>query len=199
MSIELLTEVPQAPPSGLGPYRREDYDRLPEQPRCELLFGRLYVNPAPSVGHQSVVPFLWQHLHRIARKAGGRALHAPLDVVLADHSVVQPDVIYISAGRQHIVQERILGAPDLVIEVLSPGTVRRDRGEKLSLYAQYGVREYWLVEHLTRRIDFLVNEADRFEPATPVAGVYRSPVLPEIHIHIAKFWHRVAVELPPRA
>ena len=66
MTVELLTEAPLAPPAGLGPYRREDYDALPDQPRCELLYGRLYVTPSPTRRHQLVALFLWRHLESIA-------------------------------------------------------------------------------------------------------------------------------------
>ena len=196
MTVELLTEAPLAPPAGLGPYRREDYDALPDQPRCELLYGRLYVTPSPTRRHQLVALFLWRHLESIAEAAGGFAYSAPLDTVLADHSVVQPDVIYISATRLDVLGKRIEGAPDLVIEVLSPGSARHDRGGKLRLYAEAGIREYWIVDPETRHIEFLVNEAGRFVVSLPAAGVYRSPQVPEIHLDVAEFWREVERRYP---
>jgi Uma2 family endonuclease len=117
----------------LGPYRVADYDRLPDEPRYELVFGRFHLTPSRSPRHQIVVPMLWQHFDRIAEAAGGFVFIAPLDVVLADHSVVQPDLLYMSAARLDLVGNRIEGAPDLVVEVLSPGTARYDRGKKLQL------------------------------------------------------------------
>jgi len=198
MSPELLNEAPLAPPSDLGPYRREDYDRLPDQPRCELVFGRLYVTPSPSDRHQTVSLILSHSLLQIAEEAGGRVYTAPIDVVLAEHSVVQPDLVYISAGRLDMVRGRILGAPDLVVEVLSRRTARRDRGEKLSLYARSGVVEYWLVEPDIQQIEFLVSEAGRFVVALPVAGVYRSLALPELHLDLAEFWGRAESLMLPR-
>jgi Uma2 family endonuclease len=196
MSVELLTEAPLAPPAGLGPYRREDYDALPDQPRCELLFGRLYLSPSPTPWHQLVALFLWRHLESIAEASGGFAFSAPLDVVLADHSVVQPDVIYMSADRLEILGRRIEGAPDLLIEVLSPGSGRRDRGEKLSLYGQAGIREYWIVDPEMRQIEFLVNEAGRFLVSLPVAGVYRSQQIPEVHLDVVEFWRQAESRFP---
>jgi len=196
MTVELLTEAPLAPPAGLGPYRREDYDALPEQPRCELLFGRLYLTASPTPWHQMVALFLWRHLQSIAEAAGGFASSAPLDVVLADHSVVQPDVIYVSAARLGILGKRIEGAPDLLIEVLSPGSARRDRGEKLSLYAKTGIREYWIVEPEARHIEFLVNEGGRFVVSLPAAGEYRSQRMPELHLDVAGFWREVESRYP---
>jgi len=196
MTVELLTEAPLAPPAGLGPYRREDYDALPDQPRCELLYGRLYVTPSPTLWHQHVAMFLWRHLESIAEAAGGFACAAPLDTVLADHSVVQPDVIYTSAARLGILGKRIEGAPDLVVEVLSPGSARHDRGGKLSLYAEAGVREYWIVDPETRHVEFLVNEDGRFVVSLPAAGVYRSEQIPEIHLDVAVFWREVERRYP---
>ena len=191
MTVALLTETPLAPPAELGPYRRPDYEALPDEPRCELIFGRIYVSPSPSPLHQATLFALAEVLARAAREGGGLQFVAPLDTFLADHSVVQPDLLYISAARRAILQERVEGAPDLLVEVLSPGTVRRDRGEKLVLYAQSGVREYWIVDPQARQIEFLVNEGGRFVVAMPVGGEYRSQALPEVRLDLAALWREV--------
>src|ERR1700676_2530236 len=130
-----------AAPPALGPYRLRDYDQLPDQPRHELVFGRLYVTPSPFPPHQIVSEVLGRLLGRIADAADGLLLHAPLDVVLGDPSVVQPDLIYFSAARLPIATDRIEAAPDLVVEILSPGTARFDRTKKRNLYAFSGVKE----------------------------------------------------------
>ena len=153
VTVALLTETPLAPPAELGPYRRRDYEALPDEPRCELIFGRIYVSPSRSPLHQAILLALAHALETAAFETGGLPFVAPLDTFLADHSVVQPDVLYISAARRGILQERIEGAPDLLVEVLSPGTARRDRGEKLLLYAQSGVREYWIVDWQRRQVE----------------------------------------------
>jgi len=197
MTVEILTEAPLAPPADLGPYRRRDYDALPDQPRCELLFGRLYLLPSPTLLHQAVVMELAVRFSHLAEVLGGRAYLAPLDVALADHSVVQPDVIYISPRRLDILGKWIEGAPDLVVEVLSPGTALRDRREKLALYAQSGVQEYWMATSEERKFVFLVNDGGRFTVAQPVAGVYRSEKLPGVYLDLAKFWLRVDANSPP--
>jgi Uma2 family endonuclease len=195
MSAYLPTTAPASSTSDLGPYRLADYDRLPDQPRQELLFGRLLVMPSPDVRHQTVVALLWQYLRRCARKTRGRAFLAPLDVVLAEHSVVQPDVFYVAADHKTIMSlGRATGPPDLVMEVLSPGTVARDRGEKLSLYEQAGVREYWLVDPEICGFEFLVNDGGRFRAAPPCAGKYRSQEHAGIEIDIARFWREVEAE-----
>jgi Uma2 family endonuclease len=197
MAVEILEETPLTPPAGLGPYRRRDYDELPDEPRCELLFGRLYAMPAPTLAHQAVVATMWSHLDRIAQASGGRAYLAPLDVVLARHSIVQPDVIYVSPERFAVLQRRIEGAPDLLVEVVSPRTAGRDRVYKLMLYAASGVREYWIVDAEARWIQFLVNETGRFVVAMPDGEKYRSQSLPAVHLDVAKFWRQVETQLPP--
>ena len=195
MAVALLKDPPLAPSEGLGPYRRRDYEALPAEPRCELIFGRFYLSPSPTVLHQIVVSLLWLRLHHCAVEAGGLALFAPLDLGLADHSVVQPDNLYFSAERRRVVGQQVEGAPDLVAEVLSPGTVRRDRGEKLSLYAQTGIREYWIVDPAERQIEFLVLRDGRYTVALPAGNVYRSETLPEIRLDLVAFWRDVEERL----
>jgi Uma2 family endonuclease len=198
MAVALLKEPPLSPYTDLGPYRRKDYESLPDEPRCELIFGRFYVSPSPLILHQFVVLLLGRILDQIARASGGLALVAPLDVHLADHSVVQPDVLYISAARMGIAQRWVEGAPDLLVEVLSPGTVRRDRSDKLALYADSDIREYWIVDAAERSIEFLVNEGGRFVVALPDGEEYRSRVLPEIHLNLPAFWKEVEDRLGSR-
>lgn len=175
----------------IGPYRESDYFRLPDEPRCELLAGRFYVSPSPNVLHQIIVGLLWEILQSAARATGGVAIFAPMDVVLSENSVVQPDVLYITRSRRAIVREKVHGAPDLVVEVVSPGAARRDRVEKLRLYAEAGVREYWLCDPAARVIDFLVNRGGRYEVALAHADVYASAELPEVRIDLAEFWSEV--------
>ena len=184
-----------AAPPALGPYRLRDYDQLPDQPRHELVFGRLYVTPSPFPPHQIVSEVLGRLLGRIADAADGLLLHAPLDVVLADHSVVQPDLIYFSAARLPIATDRIEAAPDLVVEILSPGTARFDRTKKRNLYAFSGVKEYWLVDQGRRQIEFLISAAGSFVAAAPVTGRYRSPVIPEIVLDVSRLWQLVDAKL----
>lgn len=195
MAIPLLKDVPLAPPADLGPYRRKDYEALPDEPRCELIYGRFYVSPSPSVLHQIMVLLLAEKLRRIARKARAWVFVAPLDVNLFEHSVAQPDVLYVSAANRRIIEERIEGTPDLVVEVLSPGTARRDRGEKLRLYAEAGVREYWIVDAAERQIEFLRNQAGEFVVALPEEGAYRSPSIPELVLDVPDLWREVEEDL----
>lgn len=126
----------------------EEYFALPEtmQPQ-NLIEGRLYVSPAPILRHQRISGQLYIVLFEFAAKNGGEAFISPNDCRLGDRTVVQPDVLYVSKERLGILTERrVEGAPDLVVEVLSPGTRRFDRQQKLAAYAPNGVREAWLVD-----------------------------------------------------
>ncbi len=196
MTVEILREDPLFPFAEPGPLRKQDYLVLPDEPRCELIFGRLYLIPPKTVEHQTVALLLARDLHQIARQTAGLAVIAPFDVTLADHSVVQPDVIYVSATRLEIVERRIEGAPDLLVEVLSPGTSRRDRNEKLKLYAESGVREYWIVDSIERQIEFLVNDSGTFHVALPVDDRYRSAALPEVELDLGELWRQLDRDLP---
>lgn len=191
MNFALLEETSLVEPTELGPYRQRDYLALPDEPRCELLYGRFYLSPSPVPLHQMVVSVISRVLEDIAEGSGGITFFAPLDVFLADHSIPQPDVIYISKGRRSILGERLEGAPDLLIEVLSPGTARRDRLQKLNLYLESGVREYWLVDPKARQIEFLVNEGGRFVVVQAAGREYHSPALPEIRLDLLALWTKV--------
>ncbi len=182
MTVTLLDRPPRTLPRSLGPYRRCDYMALPDEPRCELIRGRFYLSPSPIVLHQLIVGYLHRLFLDAADRTGGTAIVAPMDVHLADHSVVQPDVIYVSPERGEIVQDWMEGAPDLLVEVLSPSTASRDRVHKLDLYATAGVREYWIVDPRQRRITFLVHDGEGFSEQAPEGSRYQSPAAPEITV-----------------
>lgn len=104
--------------------------------------------PAPTVRHQNcsrnLGVLLWDF---VDRNRLGVVFWAPLDVVLSNEDVVQPDILFVSNERREIITEdNISGAPDLVVEILSPSTADRDRELKRGLYARFGVREYWIAD-----------------------------------------------------
>jgi len=115
----------------------------------ELAYGIVREPPAPFFSHQQVVLKIVRRMADHVERAGlGVVAVAPLDVILdAGRSlIVQPDVLFVSTERASIIRDQVWGAPDLVVEVLSPGTAAHDRTEKLGWYRQYGVRECWLVD-----------------------------------------------------
>jgi Uma2 family endonuclease len=195
MALALLREPPLAPPEDLGPYRAADYFAMPDEPRCELIFGRFWMSPSPLRSHQTIVGALYRRIDAAAVGAGGECQVAPLDVRLADDAVVQPDVIYVSPARRRILGERVEGAPDLIVEVVSPGTARRDRGEKLELYARSDVREYWIVDPEAKHIEFLQNEGGRFVVTPPERGAIHSRALPGLVVPLVEFWTEIAERL----
>jgi Uma2 family endonuclease len=193
MSLVFETETPPAPRADLGPYRRADYLALPDEPRCELLYGRLAVMAAPTLRHQRVAARVFRLLADFADHTGGQAFYSPVDVALADHSIVQPDVIYVGPARAAILETRVEGAPDLVVEVLSPTTARRDLGEKLRLYAEAGVLEYWIVDPGPGTFEFLECAGDAFRVRLPEDGVYRSAVIAGLELDLEAFWRDLSL------
>jgi Uma2 family endonuclease len=191
MAVVYETETSLASSTELGPYRATDYLALPDEPRCELLYGRLLVTPAPTVRHQRVSARVYDLVHTFADRRGGEAFYAPVDVVLADHSIVQPDVIYVSPARSSILRDRAEGAPDLAVEILSPGTARRDLGAKLRLYAESGVSEYWIVDPQLRTFTFLENAGGEFHVRPPEGPIYRSATFAGLEVDVEAFWRAV--------
>lgn len=122
------------------------------------------MSPAPSFFHQRIVTRFYKKLDAwVTRRRLGEVAIAPLDMILTNHRTVQPDVIFISNERQHIIQERLMGAADLVMEVISPESRRRDRIDKRDLYEQHGVREYWLLDPEAQTVEVLHSEAGEYE------------------------------------
>src|ERR1043165_7223528 len=105
ISVDITADDDLAVPATLGPYREADYMALPDDQRFELIYGRIFVTPSPVPDHQTVALELAIHFRSIARLFGGRTYIAPLDVHLAEHSVVQPDVIYVSCESRSIIQD----------------------------------------------------------------------------------------------
>jgi Uma2 family endonuclease len=152
----------------------------------ELVFGVVRDAPAPAPLHQWAVGeiFTCLRLH-LAKDDIGRAWMAPIDVVLdrERHLVVQPDVIVVLNARLHMVTDRVWGAPDLVIDVMSPHVRMGSLDERLEWFARYGVRECWLVKHLDPRIEVITFAQGLARPITyERADVVRSAVLPDLRI-----------------
>jgi Uma2 family endonuclease len=126
----------------------EDYCDLPEDfNRHEIIEGEHYVTPSPSSRHQKISMKLAGILEpHINSHNLGILLAAPMDVLLSPTSVVQPDLVFIKKEHEYIITDpNIQGAPDLVVEILSHSTAARDRGNKMLLYAKFGVPHYWIV------------------------------------------------------
>ncbi len=127
----------------------EDYYALPDDQRYEVIDGDLLpMAPSPGSSHAKFSRALVRRLDSYVLSKGlGELLSAPLDVILDNENIVQPDLVFVSASRVDIIEERgVVGSPDLVMEILSPFSVRRDRQRKMRLYAQFGVKEFWIID-----------------------------------------------------
>jgi len=171
-------------------YTYEDYARLPDDRRYEVIDGELYLTPAPTPYHQIVSRRIERLIEEHVEKAElGIVINAPCDVVLSQFDVLQPDIFFISTGRLAVVGEKYISdAPDLVVEVLSPGTRKRDRFIKSKRYARFGVREMWIADPLKKTIEVFVNTVDGFrrEATYSAEDVLRSPLLPGLEVPLGR-------------
>ena len=161
----------------------QDYlNNTPPDSHSELLDGEIIMKPGEIIPHQRALAKLVTRVGEfVERRDLGETLFAPMDVVLSNNDVVQPDLLFISRERMSIITyDNIQGAPDLVVEVLSPYTIQRDLTFKRALYAHRGIREYWQVNIDERRVTVLLL-GDNDYVVTAIYGIGEtliSPVLP---------------------
>jgi len=141
-------------------YTADDYAQLPESAPFQLIQGKLIFMAAPRINHQKISSKLnrlignYVELHSL-----GECLCAPTDVKFNEKNVVQPDLLYVSISRKHIINElNIGGAPDFVVEILSPGNTQAEMDAKMHLYGKYEVVEYWIVKPNEERIEVYHNK-----------------------------------------
>ena len=168
-----------------------DLERAPEDGhRYELHNGEVLVVPSPVPRHQIVAQNLWRLLDAYASAHGGLAVIAPIDIVFSQYDVVQPDVVFFTASRRHLVQldAPIRHAPDLVVEVLSPATAATDRGRKMQMFARYGVPEYWIVDPIAETIEICMLAETGYLPAQEALALesVQSATLPDLALHPSK-------------
>jgi Uma2 family endonuclease len=145
-----------------------DLQRMPDDGRqYELYDGEVRVVPSPTNRHQVVLYKLVLLLSEYEQQYGGRLLFAPSDVVFTQYNVIQPDLLYFTEARRHLVQldTPTDAAPDLTVEVISPGTSTHDRGRKQAMCARFGVREYWIVDPFDETIEIFVLEGHAYRLA----------------------------------
>ncbi len=143
----------------------EEYYRLDDEKRYEVLEGELIeMAPAPNYSHQSLVKNLFKRIDSyVESRKIGEVQFAPLDVIFDEQNTFQPDIVFISNKNKQIIQELgIFGSPDLVVEVLSKSTEKKDRGLKFKAYEKFGVKEYWLVDQKKRSMEVFVLEKSEF-------------------------------------
>ncbi|MCL6610094.1 MAG: Uma2 family endonuclease [Peptococcaceae bacterium] len=169
-------------------YTYEDYLKINDDSRYELIGGELILVPAPKTVHQRISGELFGEIRNFVRKNCSGAVYAsPIDVVLSDTDKPQPDILFISSNRLDIVAEDYInGAPDLVIEILSPSTAGYDKVKKSKMYYAYGVKEYWIVDPDAKVVEvFAPGEKNwNLVEAYDKDGILVSPLLPGLKIEL---------------
>jgi Uma2 family endonuclease len=165
----------------------EEFRQFPiDGKRYELVRGEVRVTPAPATRHQAIVQNLAVSLGpHVIKNNLGEVYTAPLDVRLGGDTALQPDLIFISNARAGIIQEDwIAGAPDLVVEVLSPSTAAYDRATKLPIYAEAGVPEFWLIDSQAKTVEVLKLQGKKYFMDATLAGdqILTSNLFPGWHL-----------------
>ena len=177
-----------------GNWTYADYAALPDDgKRYEIIQGVLFMAPSPSFSHQSsnirIAHYLLVHVEFTGL---GRVIAAPFDVELVpDGDTVQPDVMVVLKVNEHrITSNRIVGAPDLIVEIASPSTAGYDRRNKQDAYARAGVPEYWIADPISHTIELLVLDG----PLYRSSGVFQnqallpSQIVPSLPVRVAQFF-----------
>src|SRR6266498_3271465 len=181
--------------NALKPITARDFMELPEgPPYYQLIEGDLYMVPSPESFHQDIVGNIFYLLRRYLEKHRlGTLRFAPSDVQLTEVNVYEPDIYYVSRSRKSILTRHgAKGAPNLVVEVLSPRTAKLDKGAKRTVYARAGVEEMWIVDPEAKRVHVyrLGESADAPAGAYGVRGKIESPLFPGLKIPVAKVFQQ---------
>lgn len=166
-----------------------DYLLIPEDgKRYEILDGELYMTPAPITRHQAIsIRFSHLLMSYLETHPVGSVFAAPCDVILSKTDVAQPDLLFVHKnGVARITDKNVQGPPDVVIEILSPGTAARDRELKRKRYEHFGVREYWLVDPDGNTMEILTLDGSRYRRLSFAArpATLTSPLLPELTLDL---------------
>ena len=175
-----------------GSWTYDDYVALEDGQRYEIVNGVLLMTPAPSWLHQEIVGAFYRYLYAHVTATGlGGAFVSPIDVELAVNIVFQPDVVVLlKRSREKLRDKHIVGAPDLVIEVASPGTAMMDRLTKYDTYAQAGVPEYWIVRPEPQSVEVLVLDGKMYRSLGIFEGQATLPslVVPGFSMRVEQFF-----------
>lgn len=172
-------------------YTYKDYEKLPEGAPYQLIGGDLVKSPSPTVLHQEIIAVLFRKFLPLQDKGKGKVLFAPLDVYLSETETYQPDLLFIKSDNLSIIgKKKIEGAPDLIMEVLSPSTGYYDLRHKKDVYGAKGVREYWIVDPMERSVEIHVNTEGKLEREMMVheKGKVRSLLFPEVSITLVEIF-----------
>ena len=174
-------------------YTYQDYLELPDDgKRYEIISGDLIMPPAPKTIHQKVALKIEYELLKFNDKeTKGELFHAPYDVIMSDMNVVQPDILFVKTENLGIVTDKnIDGAPDLIIEILSPSSGYYDQIKKKETYARFGVKEFWIVDPIKQSIEIFLNKENEFELKQRLnrEGEATSEVLNGFHVDLEEIF-----------
>jgi Uma2 family endonuclease len=167
-----------------------NYLQLGEATRCEIVEGELFMMSSPSWEHQDVSRNLELLLHHhVQAKKLGKIFDAPLDVVLNDENIVQPDIVFLAKENFRLLQKKqhgIMGVPDLVVEIISPASFYRDVHEKKEIYERFQIKEYWIVDPGNRTVEvfFLENGKYRLFAFAGGSGKVQSKILEGFEVDV---------------
>jgi Uma2 family endonuclease len=180
----------QHPPSSqIRALTYEDLQAIPEDGnRYELINGEIVMSPAPKTIHQRILRKLTTAIDRVINDGAiGETFFAPIDVKFSTYNVFQPDLIFVRAERSDIVREDFVdGAPDFVVEVLSPSNRAQDLVRKAAVYADFGISEYWVIDPDAKPIIVNLLEEGRFRRTSIESGSLRSAVIPGLEINLSE-------------
>jgi Uma2 family endonuclease len=171
----------------------EDYACLPaDGKRYEVLEGELIMNPAPNLSHQGVSRNLEFILFQHIKENGAGALYdAPVDVILDDQTIVQPDLLFVSQERAAILSSRgVEGPPDLVVEIHSSSTMRTDRVSKFQIYARFGIEWYWMADPQVQVLQEYALSPEGYTLVSEHRGnsLFKPALFPALTIDLGQVW-----------
>ncbi len=142
----------------------KDYKLLPEGSPYQLIEGELIMTPAPSPLHQLISGNLYERIRSFTKEKGmGVVFYSPIDIYLDEENVYQPDIVFVSKEKNEMIKEDgVHGAPDLIIEILSPSTAYYDMRKKFRVYERSGVKEYWIVDPEMNSVEIYLNKNGHF-------------------------------------
>src|SRR5437660_4166114 len=191
--LSVVTPADWVPGPPQGSWTYEDYAALPEDGRrYEIVNGVLVMAPAPSPEHQSITVRIAYYLFPHIDLAGiGKLFTAPIDVDLGPKNVYQPDlVVVLNTHLDRVAEKKIIGAPDLVVEVASPSTAAYDRLTKYEQYARAGIPEYWIVKPTRRTVEVLVLEHGEYRSLGVFSerAILPSQMIPGLPVRVEQFF-----------
>jgi len=191
--LSVITPADWVPGPLQGSWTYDDYAALPyDGNRYEIVNGVLLMTPAPTPEHQSIATRIAYYLFPHIDLAGiGKLFTAPIDVDLGPKNVYQPDlVVVLNTHLNRVGEQKIIGAPDLVIEIASPSTAAYDRLIKYEKYAHAGIAEYWIVNSTRRTVEVLVLEDGEYRSLGIFRGEQTVPsrIVPALPVAVERFF-----------